>query len=140
MGHAVHCLQEKLTDMPSGLRDRSVTQSSAIMFTMMWPPHWVVTLGIVITIGGVTLPVCCLQSDLPLDEQMSFASIQSADSLTSLDRVCVVCSAVCVCACVRACVHACVRVQYVCACMHVHVCVTHVDCVYYFVHNQKGRC
>ena len=56
-----------------------------------------------------------MQSDLPLDEQMSFATNQSADSLTSLDWVRVVCCVhvlVClycpVCLSVSFCAHHCV--------------------------------
>ena len=59
-----------------------------------------------------------MQSDLPLDEQMSFATNQSADSLTSLDRVRVVC-------CV-ACVSFVCTVQYVCLCLFVHMTVIKV--------------
>jgi len=49
-----------------------------------------------------------MQSDLPLDEQMSFATNQSADSLTSLDRVRVVCCVACVSLCVLSSMSVCV--------------------------------
>ena len=54
-------------------------------------------------LGAVTLlcAVCGLQSDLSIPEQMSFASMQSADSLTSLDQVgvCLLCVFECTSAC-----------------------------------------
>ena len=53
-----------------------------------------------------------MQSDLPLDEQMSFATNQSSDSLTSLDRVRVVGCVACVSLCVLSSI-------YVCLCLFV---------------------
>ena len=74
--------------------------------------------------GVLYCTVCCsgLQSDLPLDEQMSLASIHTEDSLTSLSQVnavihsptfCV-CTYVslCVCVCVLVCMKLCCGIPF----------------------------